>query len=126
MILKIVVIALIFAVLILYLRTINSELAILATIASSVFLIITVIDGLGEVFSLYERISQISSLSESSLKIILKVTAVSYLIEFSASIVEEFGLKSLADKLVFAGKVVIILLAVPIIESVFTIIEGLL
>lgn len=126
MIIKLVLIVFVFAILILYLKSINSELALLCSIACSVLLIIYIIDSLGEVFSLFERLSNLSSISESTLKIVFKVLGVAYIVEFSAQIVEEFGLKSLADKLVFVGKIVIIILSAPIIEAVFTVIESLL
>ena len=52
--------------------------------------------------------------------------AIGYLVEFSAGVVEDFGSKSIADKLVLAGKVIIFAVSLPIIKSLLTLIDGFL
>ena len=51
---------------------------------------------------------------------------IGYLVEFTAGILKDFGQNSLADKLVFCGKVVILALAIPVLESVLGFIRDLL
>lgn len=126
MIIKLAITAVIFAVIIVYLKSINGELAVLATVAASAVIVCFGLDMLADVFSLYERIAEMSGVGENVLKIVIKVTLVAYIVEFSAGLIEDFGMKSLADKLVFVGKVLIILLAVPILESLVHLIEGLI
>ena len=46
--------------------------------------------------------------------------------EFSAGILNDFGQNSLADKLVFCGKILVLILAVPILESILELISDLL
>lgn len=52
--------------------------------------------------------------------------AIGYLVEFSAGIVEDFGSKSIADKLVLAGKIIIFTVSIPIIQSLITLIGNIL
>ena len=47
-------------------------------------------------------------------------------VEFSAGILSDFGQNSLADKLIFCGKILILVLAVPILESVLSLVGELL
>ena len=54
------------------------------------------------------------------------MVGIGYLVEFSAGILNDFGQNSVADKLVFCGKVVVLILAIPILESVLAIISKLL
>lgn len=126
MIVKIAMITVIFAVIILYLKSINKEFAILASICAGGIILLMALEMLNDVFALFERLSAISGIGENALKIVIKVTIISYIVEFTAGIVEEFGMKSLSDKLVLVGKLVIILLAVPVLEAMITLIEGLL
>lgn len=126
MIVKLALVTVILAIIIIYLKSVNPELAMLAAICAGAILIMAALDMLNEVFALYERIASVSGISDTSLKIVIKVTVISYIVEFSAGIVEEFGMKSLADKLVFIGKIIIILLAVPVLEAMINVIEGLL
>ena len=46
----------------------------------------------------------------SHVKVILKMVGIGYLVEFSAGILNDFGQNSLADKLVFCGKIVVLVL----------------
>lgn len=126
MIIKVCLIVLIFAIVVLYLKSVNSELAILCLIATSVIVISFAIDAFSSLLSVYERLASLAGVNAQHVKLIIKVAVISYVVEFSAGIVEEFGLKSLADKLVLIGKITIMLIAVPIFLSLIDIIEGLL
>ena len=56
----------------------------------------------------------------------MKIVAIGYLVEFAAGIVEDFGAKSVADKLVFAGKVVIFSVSLPILRAMVSLIAAFL
>jgi stage III sporulation protein AD len=58
--------------------------------------------------------------------IIFKVTAIGYIVDFSASTIRDFGLNSLADKVVFVGKLIIFSLSMPIIYGVLNLLVGVL
>ena len=60
------------------------------------------------------------------MKALLKMIGIGYLVEFSAGILSDFGQNSVADKLIFCGKIVILILAIPILESVLSLINRLL
>ena len=46
--------------------------------------------------------------------------------EFAAGAIEDFGLKSLSDKLVLIGKLIIIGVSMPVIYAVINLVTGLL
>ena len=56
----------------------------------------------------------------------VKINPEGYLVEFSAGVIEDFGSKSIADKLILAGKVIIFAVSVPIIRSMVTLIGNFL
>ncbi len=122
---KIVVIGLIFAVIIVYLQSINKELALLATIVAGIILLTSVLNLLYDLFGIYQNIATIGGIDASVLKLIIKITIVCYIIEFAVGIIEDFGLKSLADKVSVAGKIIVVLLAAPIINSLIELIKNL-
>ena len=51
---------------------------------------------------------------------------IGYIVEFSAGILNDFGQNSVADKLVFAGKILVFVLAIPILESVVSLVGTLI
>ena len=48
---------------------------------------------------------------------ILKVVGVGYITEFSSSLAEETGNKSIADKIVLGGKITICVLCLPVVKN---------
>ena len=119
-------ISLICAIIIIYLKSVNSELAFLATIGAGIIVMGVGLTYLAEAFDFINQISQATGISNELYKIIFKITAIGYIVEFGASTIEDFGLKSLADKLVFVGKIVILTMSLPIIYGVFNLITEIL
>ena len=122
---KIVVIGLIFAVIIVYLQSVNKELALLATIVAGIVILMSVVNLLCELFGIYENIANVGGIDGNLLKLIIKITIVCYIVEFAVGIIEDFGLKSLADKVSLAGKIIVVLLATPVINSLIGLIKNL-
>ena len=60
------------------------------------------------------------------LKVLLKIVGVGYLTEFGAGILQDFGSNAVADKVVLGGKIIIILLAVPVLECLLQLFRGFL
>ena len=124
--LKVISIAIIFAILILYLRSINPEIALLASIGAGIIVLFYSLEYLSSTFSFINVIVDSSGIDKEYYKIIFKITAIGYLVEFASSTVNDFGLKSLSDKITFIGKIIILTTALPIFYAVFNLITGLL
>ena len=123
---KIIGVALVTAFAALFLRGSKPELSFAVTIAGAVIILLFVIDLLADSFRLFEDIADRTGIDQSLVKIVIKIVAIGYLVEFSAGVVEDFGSKSIADKLVFAGKVIIFAVSVPILQSMLTLIGNFL
>jgi len=76
--------------------------------------------------SLFTDIAQATGLDATIVKTLLKMVGIGYLVEFSAGILNDFGQNSLADKLIFCGKILILVLAVPILESILALVGELI
>ena len=59
------------------------------------------------------------------MKLIFKIVGIGYVVEFAAGILEDCGVKSVADKLVLAGKFVILSVSLPIFYALINILVGL-
>lgn len=124
--LKIAVIAIICSILILFLKSTNSEFVTLAVIGSGVLIISYALLFVSEIFEFVNKIANFSGVDNNFFKIIYKITAIGYLVEFSAGVVEDVGLNSLSKKLIFAGKIIILSVSMPILYAVFNLITGLI
>ena len=74
----------------------------------------------------YTPISQMAGVENGLIKMLLKIVGIGYITEFSAGILNDFGSSSLADKVTLAGKVTIVLLSMPIVESLLTLMNSFL
>lgn len=123
---KLVITAIIFATIIIYLKSINSELAILTTIVASLILIAKTISYLENTISFINQLFSSANINSEIIEIILKITGIGFTVEFASDILEDFGLKSLSNKLVILGKLIILSVAFPIIYSFYNVIIGLI
>lgn len=123
--LQLVGIALVGGIITVYLKSINQELALMSLICTGIIIVVTAFAYLTETFDLFRRIAEIGNVDQTLLKIVLKIVGIGYVIEFAAGILEDFGVKSIADKLVFAGKIIILTVSVPIFYALINILVGL-
>ena len=123
--LKIILITLACAFIIFYLKSINSELYQLALIGAGVIVLSQTFVYFIETFSFFREVIDLSGIDSDFYKIIFKITTIGYLVEFGASTVKDMGFNSLAEKLVFAGKVIILYVSLPILSAVFNLLKGL-
>lgn len=118
--------ALICAAIVAYLKNINNELSNLAIIMSGIIIVLTVFEYVNDAFDFFNYVVEITGIESDIYKIVFKITAIGYLFEFAASTVEDFGMKSIAVKLIFAGKIIILVTALPIIYAVLNLFVGIL
>lgn len=123
---KIVSLAILFAITIVYLKSVNSELAPLALVGSGIIIVFLSLDYLVQTVDFFKQLVSLTGLGEDSFSIILKVTAIGYLVEFGASTIEDMGIKNLSDKLVFVGKIIIFTTSQPIFYAVFNLLKRLM
>lgn len=114
------------AVIILYLRSINNEFALLATVGASILILSYAIKYVSEAYTIINKLIELTGVDRSLYAVVFKITAIGYLVEFGADIVLDFGLKALADKLVFTGKILIFTTSIPILYAILNLFTGLL
>ena len=119
-------IAFVTAVAAIILKSTKPELSFAVTVAGSIILLLYVFELFRGSVSVFNDIASATGINASLIKILLKMIGIGYLVEFSAGILTDFGQNSLADKLVFCGKILVLVLASPILESVLALIIDLL
>ena len=102
------------------------EIAMIISIAGSVFIIIMIVDSLSSVISSFYNIFKTTGVDTTLLTPLFKIIAIGYITEFGANICLDAGASSVADKILFAGKLVILLVALPIVTTVIDMVVTLL
>lgn len=107
-------------------KSAKPELALVVTIAGSIILLLFALEIFRGSMDIFAEIAEATGLSATIVRTLLKMVGIGYIVEFSAGVLHDFGQDSLADKLIFCGKIVILVLAVPILESVLGLVSDLL
>lgn len=119
-------VGLVTAVAAILLRGTKPELSFAVTIAGSVVILLFSIDLLSQTFDIFRQIGEKTGIDSSLIKLMVKVIAIGYLVEFAAGVVEDFGAKSVAHKLIFAGKVIIFSVSLPVLQTLLSLIGSFL
>ncbi|BAF59350.1 MAG: stage III sporulation protein AD [Pelotomaculum sp.] len=119
-VLQIVAIGLIAAVLIAVVKSQRPELAVLLSLAAGVTLFLLVLGKIGTVIDVIRELALRAGISMVYLGTILKIVGIAYIAEFGAQICRDAGEGAVAAKIEFAAKILIMVLAVPIIVAVLS------
>ncbi|MFC5701061.1 stage III sporulation protein AD [Cohnella faecalis] len=125
-ILQIVGIGLLTTVLILVIREQKPMFAFLLAAFLGVAIFLSLIGKIDNVVSVLEELADRSGIPAVYLKTMLKIIGIAYIAEFGAQIVRDAGMESIASKIEFAGKILILVMAVPIISVIIETVLNLL
>ncbi len=123
---KIVAIGIITSIATLIIKPIRSDFALMIALTGGIIILLMLLNYLTSVFDAFKLIINSTGISSSLYTIVLKIVGIGYLIEFSAGICNDSGNSSLADKILLGGKIVIMVMALPIITNILQIISELL
>lgn len=126
MIFKLVAIALLGIVVVSLLRTAKPEFAVFAVIATGVIMVITMITSLQSVILAFDKLVEKSGIDDAVFAAVLKIIGIGYLTEYSASIANDAGCASIAQKLQFGGKIVIFLMSISVVTALVDVVSGLM
>ena len=121
---KIALIAVVGALLFIYLKSNSSDLAGLVVVATGIFILLLTVDYVIETVTFFKKMGQNIGIDSSFLKIIVKIVAVSYLADFSSSLCADLGSTNLGEKVSFAGRIIIFVLSFPIFINLFNVITS--
>lgn len=121
-IVKVVAVGLITLVATIIVRQVKPEISILITLAGSIVVIIFVIQMLQGAFGNFMNIFNKTGVSSSLFVPVFKIVGIGYLCEFGANLCVDGGCNSIADKILFSGKIAILIIAIPIINSVIDVV----
>lgn len=108
------------------LKTTKPELSFAVTITGVIVILLFIIQALEDSLAIFTMIANMTGVQNGLLRILLKIVGVGYITEFGAGILKDFGSNSIADKITLAGKITIVLLSLPVIETLLGLVKGFL
>lgn len=123
---KIVAVGLITCLATMIIKPVRNDISIFIGIAGGIIIIFLIVEYLTGIVGVFKSIIASTGLDSSLYKLLLKIIGVAYLLEFTSSICSDTGNNSLGDKILLGGKIVLMVMALPIIVNILEIITGLL
>lgn len=107
-------------------RQYKPEMAVPIGIATAAILFLMVLSQVGYVIDVIRMTADRLNLNPEYITAILKMIAVAYLAQIGAEICRDAGQNAIAAKIELAGKILIVVLSVPILLSLMNLLIGLL
>ncbi|XOQ47156.1 MAG: Stage III sporulation protein AD [Thermocaproicibacter melissae] len=111
-------IAVLAAVVAAMLRRYHKEYAVLISIAAGVVILFAIFSGVQPAVSQIGKLLSAAGLSASYTVILLKTLGICFLAQFAADACRDAGENALASNVELAGKIAIIILALPLFEDI--------
>ena len=113
-----------FAVIIL--RPTKPEVAALVSVIGGILVIMLFVESLQHIIGNIARIVEGSGIRSELFSALVRIIGIGYLTEFAANICDEAGNSAMARKVTIAGKILILVLALPIINNLIEVVTGVL
>lgn len=126
MIFKLVAVAIVTVVVSIIIKQYRPDLSLLINICGGLLIFLMCASSLSEILENLVGFSEISNVSNSVVKPLIKVVGIGYICEFCADLAEDSGNKTISSKIIFGGKIAICVVALPIIGNMLSAILSLL
>ncbi len=93
-------------------------MAVLLSLAFGVIIFISMLDKLSAIIDIMRELTQKAGINNFFFSTVLKIMGVAYLGEFAAVICQDAGEQAVAKKIEFAAKIIIAVLALPILVAI--------
>lgn len=124
-VIKIVGVSIFAVIMIIILKSYRPEMALVLSIITGIGIMLYAISKMSSVINVLNDLVSKSGVNTDFLLIIIKVIGIAYIVEFGKNVCIDAGQSSIATKLEMAGKVVIVVLTIPLISSLVNVLVGL-
>lgn len=96
----------------------KSDVAFYVLVVAGILIFMYMIGQLGEVINFIDDIASKANINTVYIEIVFKILAIAYIKSFCSEICKDAGASTIASKVEFSGKIMILALAIPILMAV--------
>ena len=101
----------------------KKDFAIYVVIIGGALILLSSLETFENIMDFIDRLSNKSNISSDFIKLLIKITSISILLEFAISLCKDSGESAIANKIDLGGKIIVISMSIPVIS---TMLNGLL
>lgn len=125
-IIQIIGLAVIATIIVIVLKVQRPEIAVQVSLITGIIIFILILGKVAAVVDLLNSYAKKVNIDMVYLSTLLKIVGIAYIAEFGAEVCKDAGEGSIAAKVELAGKVIIIVMAVPIITSLLDLVINIM
>lgn len=99
------------------LKETKKEYALYAVLIGGAIIIFYSMNTISSIIDFIQELSSNSNYNNAFISLLLKITGISILTEYAVSICKDAGENSIANKIDFGGKIIVISLSIPVIST---------
>ena len=107
-------------------KSIKPEYSIFISVAGCIFIFIFILAKMKDIISLLDRLSDLTSVSREYVKIILKITGITFISEIASDISKDCGYTAVSNQVQIFGKITVLVISLPVFTELISKIGGLL
>lgn len=119
-------VALVGMILAVMLKSYRPEFGVLCSLAVVVFLLFFTVGQLPEVLNFLDELRELGNLSQQHMRILLRSLAICIAVQIAADTCSDYGQSAIAAKVELAGKVLLLITALPLLSQILSLVRGLL
>ncbi len=116
-VLQVVGFALVVTVILVVLRHQRPDMAVMLSLAAAAAILFFLVERIWQAIDLLQDLASRAGVRDSYVQILLRVMAIAYLAELGSQVCRDAGEGAMATKLEMAGKILILILAIPIVRA---------
>lgn len=123
---KFVIVGITAALLAVLIKGYRPEMAVLLSLSAGIILLTLALGKLGEIVAFVSNLAEQHGLNTTYIAIAMKITGIACLADMGIQICKDAGENAIAGKVELGSKLVIMILALPVIEELMRAVSGLL
>ena len=104
-------------IIIIIVKQYRPEFVMYVSLIAGALILMLILDKMGAIIDLLESLSNKTAINNEFLVLLIKITGIAFLTEFTVSICKDSGESAIANKVDIGGKIIIISMSIPIIAS---------
>jgi stage III sporulation protein AD len=109
--------ALVVTVILVVLRQQRPDMAVMLSLAAAAAILFFLVDRIWQAIDLLQELAARAGVRDTYVQILLRVMGIAYLAELGSQVCRDAGEGAMATKVEMAGKIIILILAIPIVRA---------
>lgn len=107
-------------------KTIKPEYGIMISVVGCIFIFIYSMSRIGDIVEIVDRLASLTSISREYIKILLKITGITFISEISSDISRDCGYMAVANQIQIFGKLSVLVISLPVFVELISSVGNLL